>query len=108
MAGGVKNLDIEIPEFQLLVVLHIRIRLSRWNGEWKLKHAGLDGGLKKLWFVETVDEDFGVGEFSCDNSMISGVIEVAVGEPQADQIESAFFNVRQKGRGCVVRRIENR
>jgi hypothetical protein len=103
MAGRVDDFDIERAEFQMLAVFDMLVRASRRNVEGREETTLRD---LKLRLVETVDLHFRARKSRRDDGVIGEMIEVAVREPHADQIEILPLGLVKKRRDSVVRSVE--
>src|ERR1035441_8262543 len=105
MARSIKHHNLQRPDLELLVVHHLRIRLQRWDEEWKLEQPCLHIRMLSLGLIQRVEQYPGRGKPLLNDRMIGKVVEVAVRQPQPGEVPSpggCFFEQRTGGMvGCV-------
>lgn len=104
MAWRVNDFDFEVSDGQLLPIIDDLIRLARRNDERKWKHGGF--GIAEFRHVEAMHEDFGIGESIGDFKMVGNMVEMAMSQPEPNEVVISAFGLFKKRLDGVVRRIK--
>src|SRR4051812_2986454 len=103
MAGGVDDIELVAAQLQLLAVGDVTVGLAWGNFDRQRKRRAR---LLELGFVQLVDKNFGDGEARGYQLMVGDMIEMAVGEPQADDLPAFLVGMVEERRRGVIGGIE--
>lgn len=104
VAWGVDDFDFEVSDGEFLAVIDEFIGLARGDDEREREHGGF--GIAELGDVEAMHEDFGIGEGFGDFSVIGDVIEMAMGQPEANEVVISAFGFFEERLDGVVGGVE--
>ena len=106
VARSMNDDDVERTKFELLIVSDVAIRAKGWNHQWQAEHSRLKVWILRLGFLQRMNQHLGARKMLFDDRVIGEMIKMAVRQPQADEVPSAFCSFVEKPFGSVIRCIE--
>ena len=91
---------------QLLVVGYVHVRLERRYVEGELKQPRLHLRMLSFWLIQRMEQNPGRRKLLPDDGMIGEVVEVAVCQPQPDDVPPPLGRLLEQRSDRVIRRVK--
>ncbi len=104
MSWGMDDPELEVADGEDLVIFEAEVGGTRGYDEWEGEDHAI--GVLELGLIEAVNCDGCLREAVGDHLVIGDMIEVAMGEPEADEVPALFLCMVKQGCGGVVGCVE--